>query len=310
MAFVAHGHMPGEGPYGKQLQRALDFIIKCQKRNGLIAFVGPNGAELSRNVSHPIGSTASYNHALSSLLLSEVFSMGGGDPEENQNAIEKAVDATLTIQKWSKRDQADHGGWRYVNRFSDDGQLDSDLSVTGWHLMFLRSAKNAGFEVPEQVISDAVKYVQRCYHPEYKTFTVFARRLNRRSRGMAGAGILAMAHAGLHDSKEAKAAGRWLLSEGFATYNESRQYAPTGWVDDRYHYSAFCASQAMYQLGGQMWREFYPPTVRVILNHQNQDGSWEKDSHTADGIFGNSYTTALMAMTLGAPNQLLPIFQR
>jgi len=309
MAFVTHGHMPGEGPYGQQLQRALDFIASCQKPSGLVALVSPAGSEISRNVNHETGSTATYNHALSSLLLSEVFAMGGGNLDENQAVIEKALRATLEMQRWSKRRKEDKGGWRYVNRFQD--AYDSDLSVTGWHLMFMRSAKNAGFEVPQKSIEDAVAYVQRCFQPRYKTFTIMAGPEDRRSRGMAGAVILALAHAGLHDSKEARIAGDWLLQEGFAKYNESRRYAGQGWTDDRYHYGVFCASQAMYQLGGDYWRKFYPPTVRVILDNQSESGAWAADSHrAADGKFGRAYTTALMTMTLGASNQLLPVFQR
>lgn len=310
MAFVSHGHMPGEGPYGEQLEKALQFIVSCQKQNGLLAFIGPRGAKLSRNVTHEVGSTATYNHAMSALLLSEVFAMGGGDLEANQEAIEKALQATLEMQSWAKRRREDEGGWRYVNVFNGNGQFDSDLSVTGWHLMFLRSAKNAGFDVPQGAVDDAVGYVRRCFQSNYETFMMFASSDDRRSRGMAGAGILAMAHAGLHDSKEARVAGDWLLRQGFANYNESRRYRNQGWTDDRYHYGVFCACQAMYQLGGDYWRDFYPPTVRVILENQATNGSWAADSHQYDGKYGTSYTTALMTMTLGAPNQLIPIFQR
>jgi len=308
MAFVAHGHLPGEGPYGTQLQKAIDFILGCQKSNGLLALVMPQGTSISRNVSHEVGSTTAYNHALSALLLSEVFAMGGGDLEKNQQAIESAIQATLEMQRWPKRRKEDQGGWRYVNVFND--VLDSDLSVTGWHLMFLRSAKNAGFEVPKETIDDAIAYVQRCFQPQFNTFMIAASPEDRRSRGMAGAGILALSHAGLHNSKEARAAGDWLLKEKFANYNESRHYKSSGSTDDRYHYGVFCASQAMYQLGDEYWLKFYPATIRVILNNQNAKGYWAPDSHHYDGKFGNAYTTALMTLTLGASNQLLPIFQR
>jgi hypothetical protein len=33
-------------------------------------------------------------------------------------------------------------------------------------------------------------------------------------------------------------------------------------------------------------------------------------SHLNDSQFGNAYTTALVVLSLGAPNQLLPMFQR
>ncbi len=308
MAFVAHGHMPGEGPYGGQLQQALNFIVSCQRANGLLALVGPPGSEISRNISHERGSTSAYNHALSAILLSEVFAMGGGDLEKSQTAIEKALQATLEMQRWPKRRQEDKGGWRYVDPFAEE-IFDADLSITGWQLMFLRSAKNAGFEVPKRSVDDAVAYVRRCFQPRLQTFTLFADPGDQRSRGMAGAGILALSHAGLHNSREARLAGDWLLKEGFENYNECRPYSNRGWVDDRYHYSVFCASQAMYQLGGDHWRQFYPAAVTVILDNQNKNGSWEVEAHH-DAKFGNAYTTALMTLTLGASNQLLPIFQR
>ena len=311
MAFVAQGHMPGEGPYGEQLDLALRFIVNCQKKNGLLALVMPNGERISRNIDHDRGSAAVYNHALSSLLLTEVFAMGGGDLEKNQEAIELALRATLEMQTWPKRNKSDEGGWRYVDDFPNRGNFDSDLSVTGWQLMFLRSAKNAGFDVPQQPIADAVGYVQRCFQTKYNTFTHLATsQYDRRSRGMAGAGILAMAHAGLHDSKEARASGKWLLEQGFANYNESRYYTRTDWADDRYHYGVFCSCQAMYQLGGDYWAQFFPPVAKVILDNQNPDGSWDPEDHMFDRAYGSCYTTSLMALTLGAPNQLLPIFQR
>lgn len=306
MAFVSAGHMPGEGPYGELLDRSLNYIVSCQKPSGLLANVGPEGRTISRNVNHTSGSTAAYNHALSAILLSELYAMGSGDLERNGHVIEQAIQATLEMQRWPKREAADHGGWRYINVMAD--RMDSDLSVSGWHLMFLRSAKNAGFDVPKQPIDNAVAYVRRCFQSHFGTFTIMARRDDRRSRGMAGAGILALAHAGLHDSQEATLAGQWLLREGFPRYNEYRNYSG-GWPDDRYHYGVFCASQAMYQLGDDYYSKFYPPVAKVILGGQRPNGSWQRESNH-DGMYGEDYTTALMILTLGSSNQLLPIFQR
>ena len=66
----------------------------------------------------------------------------------------------------------------------------------------------------------------------------------------------------------------------------------------------------MYQLGGRYWEEFFPRIVPILLANQQADGSWPADSYRIDATFGNAYTTALVVITLGAPNQLLPIFQR
>lgn len=312
LAFMAHGHLPGEGPYGEKLSKTIDYIAACQKPNGLVTLVGPRGEVITRQVSHEIGSTASYNHAIASLVLSENYAMGGTKiAAQLDPVINRSIRAALLMQRWSKRRDVDIGGWRYVDVFSgEEADFDSDLSATGWYLMFLRSAKNAGFDVPQEPINDAVGYVRRCFNPEYGAFQLMSTRSDRRSRGMAGAGILALAHAGHHNAPEAKAAGDWILRHNFSQYNVQEPFDQVGWLNDRYHYGAFNCCQAMYQLGGDYWQEFFPPLVKALLANQQPDGSWPIESHQEDWKYGNAYSTALVLLSLGAPNQLLPVFQR
>ena len=207
------------------------------------------------------------------------------------------------MQRWPKKRSADKGGWRYIKEY---GENDSDLSVTGWELMFLRSARNAGFDVPPEAVADAVAYIRRTYKEEYGTFNYTTSRNDVRSRGMAGAGILALGHAGFHNSTEAKNAANALLDFSFEVYNDSQPF-PTR---DRYHYSLFMCCQGMYQMGSPYWEKSFPRTVRAVLAHQQPDGSWDAESFQRDRKYGNSYTTAMVILAVGAPNQLLPIFQR
>jgi hypothetical protein len=217
-----------------------------------------------------------------------------------KQVIEKALKATLEMQHWPKDLRVDEGGWRYI---TDDGINDSDLSITGWQLMFLRSARNAGFDVPQPPIDNAVKYVRRTFNKQSGSFGYVINPNVRFSRAMAGAGILALAHAGYHHSPEAQGAGQWLLKHGFDEYNGNQNY-------DRYHYSLFNACQGMYQLGSPFWEKFFPRVVATMLKRQNGNGSWDAESLERDRPFGNSYTTALSVLALGAPNQFLPVFQR
>jgi hypothetical protein len=307
MAYVAHGNVPGEGQYGGTLDRATDYVLDCQKENGLFARLGPEGPELVRQMpDHEIGVCAAYNHAIASLMMSEMYGMLSGERAARcQKAIDRALRVSLKMQRWHNRPE-DRGGWRYVD---DVDNVDSDLSITGWELMFLRSSRNAGFDVARQPIDEAVAYVRRCYDAELGTFEYFHDGYDRRSRGMAGAGILALAHAGYHNSLEAHQAGRWLLEHDFTQYNQVI-VTNHGKDNDRYHYGLFNSTQAMYQLGGEFWAQFFPATVETLLANQQPDGSWPADSNARDGAFGNAYTTALVVMALGAPNQLLPVFQR
>ena len=46
LAFMAHGHVPGDGPYGEQLAKATRYIMSCQKENGLVTLNGPGRANV------------------------------------------------------------------------------------------------------------------------------------------------------------------------------------------------------------------------------------------------------------------------
>src|SRR4051795_12148262 len=49
MAFLSAGHVPGEGPYQEQLDRAIRWVLRAQDRTGLFA---------------PPGSRDLYTHAI------------------------------------------------------------------------------------------------------------------------------------------------------------------------------------------------------------------------------------------------------
>lgn len=108
----------------------------------------------------------------------------------------------------------------------------------------------------------------------------------------------------------ARQAGEWLLRQKFDQYNCDEPFEQVGWHHDRYHYSVFYACQGTYQLGGHYWEKFFPTIVPTLLKKQQTDGSWPAESRPNDNRYGNAYTTALMVLSLSAPNQLLPIFQR
>jgi len=179
----------------------------------------------------------------------------------------------LEMQSWGPKLDRNVGGWRYMDsRFPKDN---SDLSVTGWQLMFLRAAKNAGFEVPRGNVDQAVKYVESCFlkNDDRQVHAYLAEKQRACTRGMAGAGVLALAHAGKHNSKEAIASGDWILKNNFKVYNENTaMFASPHW-QEHFHYGSFLCTQAMFQLGGKYWTEFYPPLIEMLLANQQADGT-------------------------------------
>ena len=310
MAFLAQGKSPADGQYQQQLEKAVDYIIAQQKPNGLIATTGPDRVPIPRDVEHQsVGQTSVYNHAISGLALAEAYGQCNPDQAKRISpVIEKAIEATLEMQNWEGKYSHNAGGWRYLRKTFP--LYDSDLSVTGWQLMFLRSAKNAGFDVPEESIDAAVKYVENCFLPDKdrRVHAYWSKRRNAVTRAMAGAGVLAMAHAGKHDSQEALDSGDWILAHDFSDYNSDQAAYGSDWPKDRYHYGSIICTQAMYQLGGKYWEKFFPPLVNVLLANQQANGSWPPEKK--EELYGSCYSTSLSILSLSVPNQMLPIFQR
>ena len=308
LAFLSRGHQPGTGPYGGQLDRALDFVLKCQRPDGLLSLVAVETNHVHLGASH----TAAYTHAISALMLTEVFgSVSGERSRRIKEVVDKAIRFTRRLQHEPPKAQpVDKGGWRYVRKYMGAwSPSDSDLSVTGWHLMFLRSAKNAGFEVPEEMIAAGLEYVERCFDPRTGLFYYGLVGNDRySSRAMMGAGALSLSMGGRHHTEMARKAGDWLLDHPFAVYG-----ATVGGRGDRFHYGAYYCSQAMVQLGGRYWEGFFPPLVTTFLRHQSAEGAWAPETGSERGedvVFGQTYTTALGVLALTPPYQLLPIYQR
>jgi len=138
MAFLSQGESPSNGKYKEELAKAIDFIADQQKPNGLIATFAPHRAPISR-IGNPtldgeVGVTAVYNHAISALALSEAY--GECTPEQSKKiapVIERAIAATIEMQRWGGKQAEEVGGWRYLDKRHPE---DSDLSITGRQLMF------------------------------------------------------------------------------------------------------------------------------------------------------------------------------
>ena len=166
MAFLARGHQPGKGPYGARIERAIDYVLDMQHPvvGSLMSdqWVGPDFTVIRRITDGmPRSFAGNYNHGIAGLMLGEVYGMT--NPTQNQRVRAAILKAPIHLRKQQtrpKRTPDDRGGWRYVHYYAVN---DSDLSVTAWQLMFLRSARNAEFNVPAEWIQEAMGYVHRSF---------------------------------------------------------------------------------------------------------------------------------------------------
>ena len=279
MAFLSCGHTPGvDGPYREAIDRGIAYVIDHQRPDGMLV----------SNASHgPM-----YCHGISTLMLAEVV---GTTPDPKlstrcREALSKAVALIVRAQRVPKSE--DHaGGWRY-----QPSSYDSDLSVSGWQVVALRAARDAGCSVPSESIDAALGYVRRCAEPRSGGFTYQAAR-GAPNNPRTGTGILSLELCGPHATPEALAGASYLAQH------------PPSWSSDYFFYEAYYCPQALFQLGDDHFLPYYAALVPILLNHQNPDGSWYSPSGN-DRIGGRVYCTALGVLALAVEYRYLPIYQR
>jgi len=269
LAFLSAGHSPGRGKYGATVTRAMEFCIKSQQNDGLIT-------------SSNDGQTM-YGHGFAMTFLGEAYGMDGG-AEHNERLkllLTKAVKKTA-------QSQSARGGWYYSpNSGADEG------SVTITQVQALRSARNAGIDVPEKLMNQAIDYVKQCQNQDGGIrYSVSSGQHSSVALTSAGAEVFMMA--GRYKAKEADAAVEYL----------KKNLDPKRSSGGHDMYTNFYGSQAMFQIGGEYWVRYFTAMRDRLTGSQRADGSWDGDS------IGTTYGTAIATLILTVPYRYLPIFQK
>jgi len=273
LAFMADGHLPGRGKYGPNVERGLEFILSSVTETGLVAADASHG---------PM-----YGHGFATLFLGEVYGMtqGGADTQQSQRVHDALVRAVrLIIQT-----QNDEGGWRY-NPVPED----ADISVTICQIMGLRSARNAGIEVPRETIDRAVEYVRKCQN----TDGGFKYQLGRGGSAWprSAAGVASLFYAGIYEDEAIDRGIAYLIDKALPGSSEA--------TEAHYFYGHYYSAQAMYLAGGESWAKWWPAIRNELIERQLSDGSW------SDQQAGAAYGTAMALIVLQMPKRYLPIFQK
>ena len=183
------------------------------------------------------------------------------------------------------------------------------MSITGWSLMFLLSARNAEFRVSKQYFDEGLDFVERCFMAEsdQREKGVFSylppdspsgERRNITLANTASA-MLTLILGGRHDTEMIRAGIVWF---------RTRDY-PRPWQNGFFYLASYYSSQAIAQVGGDTWNQIYPQIARNMIEEQSDDGSWPLGTgHESN--FTSTCTTSLAILALTPAYQLLPIYQR
>ncbi len=278
MALMAAGHLPGRSEYGEHVRKGILYLVKvAEEKKGYF------GHEREGRM---------YAHGICSLALSEAYGMMMTEEENQQvkEAMDLANRVTFEAQVTDKRNTKNYGGWRYEPR-----PKDSDLSVTVWLVLALRSAQNAQLEVPDEVIERALTYVRNTWEPGKKSYSYQPR--NNQSVSMRCAGVVCMLALGDNHTEELRKRHERSM-EFLAEFDPKRN-------SKHFYYQSYYVATAANMIGETQREDLLPRMEEALLSLQEKNGSFKKHG----GHDGGVYSTAFALLTLSVRYQYLPIYQ-
>ena len=285
LAFQGYGVTPDSNhplpvEFARSVRRGWDWLLRQQNPDG--SFVSPSASDNNRF----------YTHGLCTIALCELLIMTGD--ETYRERAQRAID--YCVQHQSIRS----GGWRYLpDRFSEQ----SDVSVTGWIVMALKTGQAAGLTIPAETFDRVMsfldtmmkgnQYMYRLEEPEPRI-------------SMTAEALYCRILLGWKRSNPRLAAGVQLLLDFPPSFLEYYQR-------DVYYW--FFATQTLYHYGGDEWQMWHSLIRTQLLQHQERSGteagSWNPHRPARDiwgTQYGRLYTTCMSLYILEVYYQHKPIF--
>ena len=274
LALLAGGNTPTEGEYARQVSRALTFVLKNARRDGLVASL--------EEESHCM-----HGHGFAMLFLAQCYGM-----EED---LQRRAQVGLVLKRGvelTARSQSAAGGWLYTPDSSGD-----EGSVTVTQIQALRACRNAGIAVPKRVIDQAMEYLARSTNEDGGIrYQVDDRGPSRPA--ITAAAVACWYNAGRYDDPRARAALRFLKPRLTAGRSDAMRHF------GHYYYGHLYMAQVMYLTSEREWQEYFSEMRTVLIRSQEADGSWKGD------LVGPAYGTSIALIILQLPYKSLPIMQR
>lgn len=279
LPFLGAGQTPERGIYSDHVKRGLAWLVNAQKSNGDLRS----------------GSGNMYAHGIASIALCEAYMLT--KDESLRGPAQKAVDFIVKAQ--DKSDRRRGGGWRY-----SPGEQ-GDLSVVGWQLMALQSARHAGLKVPEEVFDRADKFLDSVQGGKHGGLYSYVSG-RAPEDAMIAEGLLCREYLGWPADHPG-------LTEGS---KHLLKHLPKAESPNIYYW--YYATQTMHHLGGEGWETWNTAARDTLIALQSDEGheagSWDPVGGAIGGhdvqSGGRLYMTSLAICTLEVYYRHLPIYRR
>jgi hypothetical protein len=294
LAFQGAGYSHQQFKYQASCRKAIDWLTSVQSAQG----------DLYRAMDEASDRNAwLYSHAIATLALCEAFGMT--QDETLREAAQRAVDFLTASQ------DPIAGGWRYAPR------VGSDTSVTGWAMMALKSAELSGLNVSTSTYQGIERWLDRSeasarerylYRYNWQANTPETQHGRIPTPVMTSVGLLMRMYLGWRRTDPEMVQGTdWLLQR------PPSLGTPQAPLRDTYYW--YYASQVMFHMGGQRWREWYNALYPILIESQERKGelagSWDPAGEIPDAwgpYAGRLYVTTMNLLSLEVTYRHLPIY--
>lgn len=278
MALMSSGEDPDYGPYAEPVRKALRRLILDQDQESGLVSGGGHGSM--------------YHHGFATLALSEAYGVvnekllweGADVPVENQRTVGEAVELAVRCSLTAQQNNP-YKSWRYT-----PGSQDADTTVAGTVFMGLLGARNAGIEVPNEVVENAVNY--------FKINTLADGNVSYQPTNFHGDGLTRTAIATLVYS----ISKRKDMPEYKAAAGSIRRRMDFDVLDHPFYYRYYMA-QALFQSDFEAWQVWNNRIIDQLQKSQAENGSFFS-SH------GPAYGAGMSVLTLALNYRLLPVYER
>lgn len=274
-ALISSGSTTTQGPYARNIRRAVDYLTSKTNPNGLI------GDPQTDN-------RYTYGHGFSMLFLSQILG-----EEEDAERREELIEILAKAVEFSGKAQTPSGGWGYVS--AKDGNNFDEGSTTITQVQGLRGCRNAGIPVPGEVIDRAKDYIYGCKNKD-GGISYSSRNRGSSRPAITAAALAALYNAGDYDSEHVPDMLAYSKKALHQVGSDVRSFG-------HWHYTYLYYAQVVYRQGREEWGPFRDKLTDKILGEQASDGSWT-------GNIGPIYVTACNLIMLQLDNAYLPIYQR
>ena len=294
LAYLGDGHTHRTGDYQTTVDAGLRWLKGVQKSDGDFH----DHTELGRQ-------TAFYAHSMATIAICEAYALT--QDASLRKSAEEGIAFLLATQ------QPEQGGWRYRPQ---DRETMADLSVTGWALMALHSARMANIDVPPEAFGTASLFLDAVQTRDGDRYRYLpSDPIDKVTPAMTASGLVGRQWLGWEKNDPVMKSGvEWLTRS---------EFTPDWSAGRRNVYEWYYVAQVLHNIGGDDWTEYYNHVQSLLVEGQLRRGSrtapddvlgsWHPtrpDGHPLEYATqgGRLYLTVMCLLVLETPYRHAPVY--